>query len=142
MKKKFSATGEALLIGIISVFACGLPASAAPATLAKGTRQLSTAELSAKLVGFEVELVVPPEMRWLHPGEYFYKDDKYNLYGHQEKSTGSYKIRNDVVCTRVVREAEACRFIFVDMDGLFWIAPNKVYPDQFRQIRFKTIEER
>lgn len=131
-----------MLVGIAALIASVLTASLAPVTLAKGSRQLSNAELSARLVGSQVELVVPPEMRWLHPGEDFYKDGRYILYSHQEKSTGSYTIRDDVVCTKVESEAAACRFIFVDVDGLFWIASNKVYPDQFRQIRFKPIEER
>lgn len=131
-----------LLMGIVSLFAPALAAGDAPTTLAKGTRQLSTAELNAKLVGREIELVVVPEMRWLHPGEYFYRDGRYMLYGHQEKWTGSYTIRDNVVCTRVENGPETCRFIFADVDGLFWIAPNKIYPDQFRQIRLKTIEER
>lgn len=113
-----------------------------PSILAKGTRQLSTVELNAKLVGAEVELVVPPEMRWLHPGEYFYKDGKYVLYDHQEKSTGSYQVRDNAVCTKVDGEPEECRFIFADADGLFWIGTNKIYADQFRQIRFKEIKNR
>lgn len=129
-----------MLIGIVALVATAQGASLSPTTLAKGTRQLSTAELKAKLGGFEVELVVVPEMRWLHPGEYFYRSGKYVRYEHQAKSTGSYSIRDDVVCTRVEGEAEECRFIFVDVDGLFWIAPNKTYPDQFRQIRFRMIE--
>ena len=116
--------------------------STKPSTLAKETRQLSTVELNTKLVGAEVELVVPPEMRWLHPGEYFYADGRYVLYDHQEKSTGSYRVRDHAVCTRVEGEPEACRFIFVDVDGLFWIGSNKIYPDQLRQIRFKKIEGR
>ena len=116
--------------------------STKPSILAKGTRQLSTVELNAKLVGAEVELVVPPEMRWLHPGEYFYRDGRYVLYDHQEKSTGSYRVRDNAVCTKIEGEREECRFIFVDVDGLFWTATNKIYADQFRQIRFKKIEDR
>lgn len=113
-----------------------------PSVLAKGTRQLSTAELNAKLAGTEVELVVPPEMRWLHPGEYFTKDGNYTLYGHQEKSTGSYRVRDNAVCTKVAGEPENCRFILVDVDGLFWIGTNTIYADQFRQIRFKAVKDR
>jgi len=128
-----------LMLIALAILAADTSPSDKPTMLAKGTRQLSTAELKVKLVGAEVELVVPPEMRWLHPGEYFYRNGKYVLYDHQEKSTGSYRIRDDAVCTSVEGAADTCRFIFRDVDGLFWISPNKIYPDQMRQVRFKTI---
>lgn len=131
-----------LMMTALAMLALEVSLSTGPTVLAKGTRQLSTAELNARLVGAEVELVVPPEMRWLHPGEYFYRNGRYILYGHQEKSKGAYRVKDDAVCTTVDEQAEECRFIFLDVDGLFWIASNKIHPDQLRQIRFKTIDER
>ena len=105
---------QALVVLALGAGLCGAPETPA--------RQLTTSELKSLFVGHYLkrgELVAPyPTLDF---SEHFRENGEYLLIDHGSSDTGTYDIRNDAVCLKLYKTAEACRHVFKDDKGRIWI---------------------
>ena len=125
---------------VILTLALAIGVSAAPVELKSGTRQLSTTELKKRIVGHDMQRVVPPELLWLEGAERFRKDGTYTKFVHRDDDQGTYRIEGDAVCVTLAERPELCRFIFVDRNRRYWISTLKSTRD-FIQIEFVPLAD-
>ena len=99
--------------------------SAAVAGL-KDSRWLVTDELEQLLK----EWITQPDIRDYHlrNPEYFYEGGEYVRHGDNYEEHGTYRFKDNLICTIAGKGGEVCRMIVLDEKGRYWMFQTLPWP--------------